>query len=237
MPIFQLRDEPIFPDPELAEEEGLLAIGGDLSPERLLTAYSHGIFPWYSEDDPILWFSPNPRMVLYLDDFKCSETLSRLVRSDKYELRIDTQFPEVIKACAKVPRPGQDGTWITPDMQAAYVELHRLGFAHSFETYLDGALVGGLYGVSLGSAFFGESMFHKERDASKFAFHALVQFARANHFDFIDAQQPTKHLRSLGAKEVARSIFLKQLASTRSNPTLHGPWTPKKSNASDHRPS
>lgn len=225
MPIFQLRDDPIFPDPELAEEEDIIAIGGDLSPERLIAAYSCGIFPWYSEGDPILWFSPNPRMVLYPQNFKRSDTLARLVRSEKYELRIDTDFPSVIASCAKIPRPGQDGTWITGDMQEAYIRLHELGLAHSFETYLDGKLVGGLYGVSLGNAFFGESMFHHERDASKFAFNALVEFAINHHFDFIDAQQPTKHLTSLGAQEVPRTTFLRELASTQHNPTLQSLWS------------
>lgn len=225
MPIFQLRDDPIFPDPELAEEEGIIAIGGDLSPERLVAAYSCGIFPWYSEGEPILWFSPNPRMVLYPQNFKRSESLARLARSGKYELRIDTDFPNVIASCAKIPRPGQDGTWITGDMQEAYIRLHELGLAHSFETYLDDRLVGGLYGVSLGNAFFGESMFHHERDASKFAFDALVAFATENHFDFIDAQQPTKHLASLGAQEMPRTTFLRELASTQHSPTLQGHWT------------
>lgn len=228
MPIFQLRDEPIFPDPELAEEEGLLAVGGDLRPERLLTAYSQGIFPWYSEGEPILWFSPNPRMVLHPENFVCSDTLNRLVKSPKYELRIDYDFESVIAACAAIPRPGQDGTWITDEMQSAYNELHRLGFAHSFETYQHGELVGGLYGVSLGTAFFGESMFHTARDASKFAFHALVEFAKSNHFDFIDAQQPTQHLKSLGAKEVPRSQFLKELEESIKNDTIRGNWATQK---------
>ncbi|MBD5780151.1 leucyl/phenylalanyl-tRNA--protein transferase [Pelagicoccus sp. NFK12] len=229
MPIFRLREDPIFPDPELAEEEGIIAIGGDLSPERLVAAYSCGIFPWYSEGDPILWFSPDPRMVLYPQNFKRSKTLSRLVRSGKYELRIDHDFPSVIANCAKIPRPGQDGTWITGDMQEAYVRLHHLGLAHSFETYQEGKLVGGLYGVSLGNAFFGESMFHHARDASKFAFHALVEFALENRFDFIDAQQPTKHLRSLGAQEVPRSAFLKELAASQRHPTLQSRWVTARS--------
>ncbi|EDY84262.1 leucyl/phenylalanyl-tRNA--protein transferase [Verrucomicrobiia bacterium DG1235] len=224
MPIFQLRDDPIFPDPELAEEEGIIAIGGDLSPERLIAAYSSGIFPWFSEGDPILWFSPNPRMVLYTHKFKRSATLARLVRSGKFELRIDANFPRVIASCAKAPRPGQDGTWITGEMQKAYIRLHELGLAHSFETYREGKLVGGLYGVSLGSAFFGESMFHHERDASKFAFSGLVDFAEKNHFEFIDAQQPTAHLKSLGAEEVPRTRFLHELAAAQKNATLQAHW-------------
>ena len=226
MPIFQLRDDPVFPDPELAEEEGIIAIGGDLRPERLVAAYSCGIFPWYSEGDPILWFSPDPRMVLYPKNFKRSKTLSRLLNSGKYELRIDFDFPSVIASCAKTPRPGQDGTWITADMQAAYIELHKLGLAHSFETYHQGELVGGLYGVSLGSAFFGESMFHFMRDASKFAFSALVEFAVKNDFHFVDAQQPTKHLTSLGAEEVPRSRFLRELAASQKEATQQYTWKP-----------
>lgn len=225
MPIFQLRDDPIFPDPELAEEEGIIAIGGDLQPERLVAAYSCGIFPWFSEGDPILWFSPDPRMVLYPSKFRRSDTLTRLVRSQKYELRIDHDFASVIAACAKTPRPGQDGTWITEDMQAAYIALHDLGLAHSFETYRQGELVGGLYGISLGKAFFGESMFHHQRDASKFAFNALVEFASENQFDFIDAQQPTKHLKSLGAEEIPRRRFLKELAASQQKATLQGSWS------------
>nr|WP_246462716.1 leucyl/phenylalanyl-tRNA--protein transferase [Pelagicoccus albus] len=196
-----------------------------MSPERLIAAYSNGIFPWFSEGDPILWFSPTPRMVLYPEKFRLSKTLSRLVRSGRYELKIDHDFNSVIAACAKAVRPGQDGTWITEDMQSAYIRLHDLGLAHSFETYLDGNLVGGLYGVSLGSAFFGESMFHTERDASKFAVAALVDFATANHFDFIDAQQPTKHLASLGAEEIPRSRFLKELANSMQSDTIQGHWS------------
>ncbi|MDQ8186411.1 leucyl/phenylalanyl-tRNA--protein transferase [Pelagicoccus sp. SDUM812002] len=225
MPIFQLREDPIFPDPELAEEEGIIAIGGDLSPERLVAAYSCGVFPWYSEGDPILWFSPNPRMVLYPQNFKQSKTLARLKRSGKYELRIDTDFPSVIAACSKIPRPGQDGTWITRDMQEAYIQLYELGLAHSFETYFEGQLVGGLYGVSLGKAFFGESMFHHQRDASKFAFDALVDFSIEKHFYFIDAQQPTRHLTSLGGEKVSRSTFLRELAMSQNHPTLQGSWS------------
>lgn len=225
MPIFQLREDPVFPDPELAEDEGIIAIGGDLRPERLVSAYSCGIFPWFSEGEPILWFSPDPRMVLYPKNFKRSNTLARLVHSGKFQTRIDHDFPSVIAACAKTPRPGQDGTWITEDMQAAYIELHSLGLAHSFETYREGTLVGGLYGVSLGSAFFGESMFHHERDASKVAFNALVEFASKNSFHFIDAQQPTNHLKSLGALEVPRKRFLQELASSQNNPTLQGSWS------------
>lgn len=214
-----------FPHPSQADEDGLLAIGGDLNPERLVAAYANGIFPWYSEGQPILWFSPDPRMVLYPKNFKCSKSLERVLRSDRFELRVDTNFNEVIRACASKPRPGQDGTWITDDMIGAYVELNRLGIAHSFETYRDGELVGGLYGLSIGAAFFGESMFHHRPDASKFAFAHLVSFALRNKFHFIDAQTPTEHLQSLGAQHLDREIFLQELARALEVDSLNGNWS------------
>ncbi len=214
-----------FPDPINATEEGLVAVGGDLKPERLLEAYSKGIFPWYSEGQPILWFSPDPRMVLYPAKFKCSKSLQRVIQSKRFEVRIDTAFERVIKACSSVPRPGQDGTWITPDMIDAYIKMHRLGYAHSFETYRAGELVGGLYGISLGAAFFGESMFHKTPDASKLALSELVNFARKQGFDFIDAQTPTSHLQSLGAEVVERKRFLEELEISLNQQTKIGKWT------------
>ena len=214
-----------FPHPELADEDGLLAIGGDLSPERLIEAYQNGIFPWYSEGQPILWFSPDPRMVLYPKNFKRSKSLKRVLRSGRFELRIDTNFEAVIRACSDTPRPGQDGTWIIEDMIQAYLELHRLGIAHSFETYRDDNLVGGLYGLSLGGAYFGESMFHHCPDASKFAFANLVSFAQQNDFHFIDAQTPTDHLTSLGAEELNRNKFLQQLEQALKPNSLIGSWT------------
>ncbi len=227
MPIYRLPEDAVFPDPRLADEDGLIAVGGDLSAQRLVAAYQSGIFPWYSEGEPILWFSPNPRMVLHLASYKRSKSLERTVKSGKYKVRIDTRFEAVIERCAAISRPGQDGTWITDDMKAAYMELHKHGLAHSFETYLDGDLVGGLYGVSIGAAFFGESMFHDKRDASKIAFDRLVSFAQQHRFHLIDAQQPTKHLASLGAKKVPREDFLQQLAETQKQPTLQEPWTHK----------
>ncbi len=214
-----------FPDPINATEEGLLAVGGDLKPERLVEAYSKGIFPWYSEGQPILWFSPDPRMVLYPAKFNRSKSLQRVIQSNRFEVRIDTAFEEVIKVCSTVPRPGQDGTWITPDMIDAYIEMHRLGYAHSFETYREGELVGGLYGISLGAAFFGESMFHKTPDASKLALSQLVVFACKQGFDFIDAQTPTSHLLSLGAEVVERERFLKELKKSLDQNTIVGKWT------------
>ncbi len=172
-----------------------------------------------------MWFSPDPRMVLYPDDFRLSESLRRVIASQRFESRIDTDFETVIAACAETPRPGQDGTWITRDMQQAYIALHQIGYAHSFETYHGGKLVGGLYGISLGSAFFGESMFHHETDASKVAFARMVSYVRKYSFSLIDAQQPTDHLRRLGAQEVPRDRFLEELAEALEKPTRQGSWS------------
>ena len=211
MPVFQLPEEIVFPKPELAEPDGLLAVGGDLSPERLLTAYAHGIFPWYSQGQPVLWWSPDPRLVLFPEEFKRHKNLRRLVKSGKFSVTLDADFESVIEACSRVERPGQEGTWITPAMQKAYTRLHRLGFAHSVECRLAGKLVGGLYGVALGKVFFGESMFHTVTDASKVALWHLVDFLLENGFKLIDAQQDTPHLRSLGARTIPRREFLKLL--------------------------
>lgn len=215
--VYQLYDDDYwFPDPCDAEGQesyypGLLAIGGDLSEERLIEAYGRGIFPWYSEGEPIMWWSLDPRMVMLPEEFRCSKSLRRVVESGRYEVRVDTSFEKVIRACAEVSREGQDGTWITEEMIEAYCELHRIGVAHSFETFHNDELVGGLYGVSLGRFFSGESMFHKERDASKVAFVKLVEYSLMHGFRFIDAQQSTRHLESLGAKEMDREVFLGML--------------------------
>jgi len=163
MPVYALSDEIIFPDPELANDIGLLAVGGDLSLKRLLLAYSQGIFPWYSEEDPIMWWSPNPRMVLFPEKLKLSKSLQQTIKNKEYEVKFDTNFKEVIENCSKSVRKDQKGTWITPEMKNAYLDLHESGFAHSVETYYNGKLAGGLYGISLGRAFFGESMFYRER--------------------------------------------------------------------------
>ncbi|GMT45018.1 MAG: leucyl/phenylalanyl-tRNA--protein transferase [bacterium] len=212
MPVFQLPHEPVFPRPELAEPDGLLAIGGNLSPRWLIKAYTAGIFPWYSEGSPILWWSPDPRMVLFPGEFKKHKNLRRLVRSGKFTVTMDTDFEGVIKACSKAERKGQEeGTWITKAMQEAYVRLFELGFAHSVECLLDGKLAGGLYGVALGKIFFGESMFHHVTDASKVALCHLVDFLLENDFKLIDVQQDTPHLRSLGARLIPREEFLKIL--------------------------
>jgi leucyl/phenylalanyl-tRNA--protein transferase len=213
-----------FPDPNLADEQGVVAVGGELSPQFLISAYLQGIFPWFNEDQPILWWSPNPRLVLFPEDFKISHSLKQLINSCKYSIQVDTRFEDVIENCAEIKRRGQDGTWINSKMKDAYIHLHRLGYAHSFETYMDSELIGGLYGVSLGHAFFGESMFSIGRDASKFALHHLVRWCSSHQFDFIDAQQPTNHLKSLGAVELPRTKFLEILQNSLDYRTIQGPW-------------
>ena len=197
-----------FPPLERALDEppGLLAAGGDLSPERLLAAYERGIFPWYSPGQPVLWWSPDPRAVLFPREFHCTRSLAKTLRNAGFETAIDRDFAAVIAGCA-APRESSLGTWITPEMRAAYLELHRHGHAHSFETYRDAALVGGLYGVRLGDVFFGESMFSRERDASKVALARLVEFALAESIVVIDCQLPSPHLQSLGSRSIPRSQF------------------------------
>jgi leucyl/phenylalanyl-tRNA--protein transferase len=213
-----------FPDPITADPDGLLAAGGDLSPEALITAYSQGIFPWYNNDSPILWWSPDPRLVLFPDKFKISNSLNQRIKSSKYSVSADTDFEGVIRHCALVKRNDQNGTWITPEMTQAYIYLHQAGVAHSFETYYNDQMVGGLYGVSLGRAFFGESMFHLMSDASKIALFYLVEWTKRNNFRFIDAQQSTAHLKSMGAEEISRDRFLKLLAAALKYPTMKGRW-------------
>ncbi|MDO9470023.1 MAG: leucyl/phenylalanyl-tRNA--protein transferase [Nitrosomonas sp.] len=201
-----------FPPVEnaLREPNGLLAVGGDLSPQRLLEAYSRGIFPWFNEDDPILWWSPDPRMVLFPDELKISRSLRKTLKKDHYQIRTDCSFTQVMHACA-APRKGQAGTWIHPQMVAAYTMLHEKGLAHSIETWMDGVLVGGLYGVSLGKVFFGESMFSLVPDASKIAFVHLVKQLQCWEYGLIDCQVKTGHLASLGAREISRVEFGQKL--------------------------
>ena len=224
MPVFKLTEKIVFPDPELADESGLLAVGGDLTPERLILAYANGIFPWYSKGEPILWWSPNPRMILLPQNIKISKSLDQTIRLNKYTTTFDNAFEEVIKSCKTAPRPGQTGTWITAEMQEAYIALHKLGFAHSVETWQNEELVGGLYGVSLGRAFFGESMFFKSRDASKVALVNLASFLQKHNFKFIDSQVETDHLKSMGAISISRPEFLELLKEAILLPTKRGKW-------------
>lgn len=225
MPVYILPKEPVFPPPSEAEDDGLLAVGGDLSPERLLNAYAGGIFPWFREEDDIFWFSPDPRMVLYPAELKISDSLYRLIRSNKFKVTADEDFGGVIRACSDVPRPGQSGSWIDDTFIKAYMELHHIGFAHSFEAWLEGELVGGLYGVSIGRAFFGESMFHKERDASKVAFFHMVRKIKTWQFLMIDCQVETDLLRRLGARPVPRSEYLDCLKKAIGKTGFRGKWT------------
>jgi leucyl/phenylalanyl-tRNA--protein transferase len=201
-----------FPDVSLAlrEPDGLLAVGGDLTPERILAGYRRGIFPWYGEDQPILWWSPDPRTVLYPDRFRLSKSLRRTLRRGRFGVTLDRAFERVIDACA-APRRGSAGTWITRDMAAAYTQLHSEGHAHSAECWLDDRLVGGLYGVAVGRIFFGESMFSRESDASKVAFAHLVRQLRAWGFALIDCQVHSEHLASLGAEQIPRAAFIREL--------------------------
>lgn len=208
MPIFRLSDALVFPDPAFADHDGLLAAGGDLSVARLELAYRSGIFPWYSEGRPILWWCPSPRFALLPEELHVGRTLAKVVRRAPYRISFDTAFAEVIERCAKLPRPGQQGTWITKDMRRAYLELHRRGLAHSVEAWKDDVLVGGLYGVTIGCAYFGESMFAQAPDASKIAFVALVSRLRAWGYTIIDCQVPTDHLERFGARMFALDDFL-----------------------------
>ena len=224
MTVYRLGPELAFPLPEEADSSGLLAVGGDLSPERLLLAYSLGIFPWYDDSQPILWHAPDPRTVLLPEALHVSQRLRRQLRSGAWEVRLDTAFERVIRACAAVPRRDQDGTWITPDMIAGYDRLFELGFAHSAETWQDGELVGGVYGVSLGGCFFGESMFTLRPNASKVAFAKLVQQLRCWEFDLVDCQIPTGHLARFGAVEWSRLQFGEHLERSLRRPTRRGRW-------------
>lgn len=224
MPIFRLGRDIAFPDPARAEPDGLLAVGGDLRPERLLAAYALGIFPWFDASSPILWWSPDPRLVLEPEGLHVSRSLHRTMRRGTYRVTADTAFEAVIRRCAAAARPGQRGTWITDGMIDAYVRLHRLGFAHSFEAWEGHALAGGLYGVSLGAAFFGESMFAARPDASKVAFARGVEWLAGRGVSLVDCQVRTEHLVSLGAHEIPRRAFLERLAAALEAATLRGTW-------------
>lgn len=219
---------PLDPFPPLkrarADLGGLLAVGADLSPERLLEAYSHGIFPWGTLEGYPLWYSPDPRMVLFPEEFRLSRSLRRTLQQGRYRVRFDSDFAAVIRACAETPRPGQDGTWISEEMQAAYLRLHELGWAHSVESWAGGELVGGLYGLAIGKMFYGESMFARQNDASKVAFAHLVRYLVGERFGMIDCQMRTRHLASLGAREIPRLEFSDRMSRLLAAPHPRVPW-------------
>ncbi len=224
MTVFLLSERIAFPPPTLAEKDGLLAVGGDLRQSRLLLAYRLGIFPWFSEGDPILWWSPDPRLVLYPKDIKISKSLTKVIRKGLFRISMDTAFEKVILECAKVHQKQDEGTWINDQMIEAYCRLHESGYAHSVEAWLGRELAGGLYGVSLGKCFFGESMFTQVSNASKVSLAALSTYLITKEFDFIDCQVTTDHLNRLGAIEVPRKSFLRQLRGALDAPTLRGKW-------------
>ncbi len=224
MPVFLLTDELIFPSPELATEDGLLAVGGDLSFGRILLAYRNGIFPWYTENEPILWWSPNPRLVLYPHELIVSRSLARTIRKNRFHVTMDTAFPRVIRQCAAIRSQQREGTWLVAEMIDAYIKLHEYGYAHSVETWEQGKLVGGLYGISLGGCFFGESKFSIVSNASKVAFVFLVEWLKQQDFVMIDCQVTTAHLMAFGAREISRKTFRAQLHEALRIPTIRGRW-------------
>jgi leucyl/phenylalanyl-tRNA--protein transferase len=237
MPVYLLSEDLVFPSPRLAPEEGLLAVGGDLSQERLLLAYQMGIFPWYSKYEPILWWSPDPRLVLYPAELRVSRSLQKTIRKSLFKVTMDRNFEAVIRACAQSRTRADEGTWIVDEMIDAYCMLHEAGLAHSVEAWQDRKLAGGLYGVSLGKCFYGESMFTRITNASKVAFVALVEHLRALSFNLIDCQITTAHLLRFGAREIPRARFLDELKRSLNSPTLKGKWSfsmfPSSDNLSD----
>lgn len=224
-PIYALGDELLFPSPELARPDGLLAAFGDLSVDRLLLAYASGIFPWYNDDSPILWWSPPQRAVVEPGALHVGRSLRKVLSRGEFEVRYDTAFAQVIEGCATADRPGEAGTWIVPEMQEAYVRLHEAGYAHSVESWQGGQLVGGLYGVSLGGSFFGESMFSRVSEASKVAFVHLAKRLADWEFDLIDCQLMNPHLQRFGAHLIPRREFLRRLLASLERPTRRGRWT------------
>lgn len=224
MPVYVLTQELLFPPPEGASPDGIVAVGGDASPERLVLAYSQGIFPWPHRDLPLLWFSPDPRFVLPLSAVHIGRSLRKRIRSGEYEIRCDSAFERVIGACASTARPGQDGTWITSQIMRGFHALHARGLAHSIEAWKDGELVGGLYGVALGKSFCGESMFSRADDASKVATVTLLGNLRSWGFSFVDCQVHTEHLARFGAQQWPRARFLAELRRSVAEPTRIGPW-------------
>lgn len=224
MPVFLLSDKISFPPPYLASKEGLLAVGGDLSQKRLLLAYRTGIFPWFSDDEPILWWSPDPRLVLYPEEIRVSKTLKKIIKKKMFHVTMDSAFVQVINQCAKIRLQNNQGTWVVKEMIDAYCKLHESGFAHSVEAWYQGELAGGLYGVSLGKCFFGESMFTRVSNASNVALVKLVEYLNALSFDMIDCQLTTEHLLRFGAREIPRVSFLKQLEESLKASTKKGKW-------------
>lgn len=224
-PWFEEDDWYPFPPVSSAYPDGVLCVGGNLSPGMLLSAYRQGVFPWFNDDDPIVWWSPDPRFVLIPSELHASKTMRKIIKKRSFAISLDTDFGAVIRACSGTPRPRQGGTWITDDMIAAYELLYRLGWAHSVEARLDGRLVGGLYGISIGSAFFGESMFSLEPDASKAAFIPLVWRLCDEGFTLIDSQVYTDHVASMGGKNIARTEYLSLLSSALKAPTRRGCWS------------
>ena len=224
MPVFRLSDQIVFPEPELSREDGLLAVGGDLSLERLILAYRMGIFPWYSNGEPILWWSPDPRLVLYPEALHVSRSLMKTLKQGRFIVTLDRDFRQVIAACAGALRDNQPGTWITADMMDAYCRLHEAGFAHSVEVWNRKELAGGLYGVSLGKCFFGESMFARQNNASKVGLVTLVHLLQKWSFHLIDCQVTTRHLVRLGAREISRKQFMAELKLALKSPTRKGKW-------------
>lgn len=227
MPIYELNDQLVFPPPEKADPDGLLAFGGDLAPDRLMIAYRMGIFPWFNPGDPVLWWSPDPRMVLYPSNLHVSKDMKRIIRKKLFSVTYDRDFSSVIQACKDISRKDQTGTWITEEMKQAYVQLHHRGYAHSVEVWQEDELVGGLYGVSLGACFFGESMFTKVSNASKTGFITFVRDLARNGFQLIDCQVYTEHLARLGAEEIPRKRFVEELQQGLQAQTMKGKWHKK----------
>lgn len=227
MAVFWLQEEQLaFPKPELADRNGLLAVGGDLSPERLLLAYQNGIFPWYNPEDYILWWSPDPRFVLFPSELKVARSMRPYFNQQKFQLTADRHFDQVMRLCGEASRKGQaGGTWISEEMIEGYTRLHEMGFAHSIEVWQNGELAGGLYGIALGKCFFGESMFARVSNASKFGFIALTRRLEELGYELIDCQQQTGHLASLGARPIKRNEFLDFLKKNEEEPTHRGSWS------------
>ncbi|MBK7096002.1 MAG: leucyl/phenylalanyl-tRNA--protein transferase [Saprospiraceae bacterium] len=225
MPVYSLNpDLPGFPDPARSDRNGLLAVGGKLNPEWLIEAYSAGVFPWFNESDPIMWWSPNPRSVVYPGEVKISKSMKQLLNNGRFELRVDSSFESVIQQCRAIKRKDQDDTWITEEVKKAFIEMHRIGLAHSFETWYNEVLVGGLYGISLGTIFFGESMFSTVPNASKFAFISLSEILKKNSFVLIDCQIPNPHLTSMGCFDMRKKEYLKILWKNDPEKTIIGNW-------------